>query len=124
MDQARVYRFLEKTNKNRKKKSKIDDEPDDESHPATVEESHQTEDCDKMAQERDKLRKKVASLMKKQKMKKAIQIVKKHDDLKPWGQEGHVKVCYVSMLVPMNLEAIYLLLYYNAVVVNSRLAAA
>lgn len=94
MDQARIYRFLEKTKKNRKKSN---DKPDGDSDPAT-------EEC---ITEQDKLRKKVAMLMKKQKMQKAIQIVKKHDDIKPWGQEGHVKVCCAPMSIPMNMEAIF-----------------
>lgn len=41
----------------------------------------------------EKLRKKVAELIKKQKVKQVRGIVKEQDDLKPWSQEAHVKVC-------------------------------
>ncbi|KAF7808990.1 DNA-directed RNA polymerase 1B, mitochondrial-like [Senna tora] len=92
VDQARMYKFLEKTKKNNKKKSMINDKSDEESDPATVAECNQTD--------RDKLRKKVAFLMKKQKMQKAMLIIKKHDDFKPWGQEAHVKVgCRLMQLL-------------------------
>ena len=43
------------------------------------------------AQER--LRKKVTNLMKKQKVHQVREIVKFHDDSKPWGQDNQVKVC-------------------------------
>ncbi|KAL0538820.1 hypothetical protein IC582_022979 [Cucumis melo] len=47
---------------------------------------------EKLAEDQDKLRKKVTKLMKQQKLQKVNFIVKKHDDLKPWGTDVHVKV--------------------------------
>ncbi|KAA0054861.1 DNA-directed RNA polymerase 1B [Cucumis melo var. makuwa] len=55
----------------------------------------------------DILRKKVTKLMKQQKLQQVNLIVKEHDDLKPWGQEAHVKgfvfhfLSIVSILVPI-----------------------
>lgn len=43
--------------------------------------------------ERERLRKKVKMLMKKQKLQQVRKIVKKQDEEKPWGQENLVKVC-------------------------------
>lgn len=52
---------------------------------------------EKLALEQDRLRKKVTKLMKKQKLKQVRMIVKEHDDLKPWGQEAHVKVSVFNL---------------------------
>lgn len=43
--------------------------------------------------ERERLRKKVKILMKKQKLQQVRKIVKQQDDEKPWGQDNLVKVC-------------------------------
>jgi len=70
--QARIRRFLEKS----KKKHSL----------TSMNEVDETK-----AQER--LRKKVTNLMKKQKVHQVREIVKFHDDSKPWGQDNQVKVC-------------------------------
>ena len=69
--QARIRRFLEKSKKK---------------HSSTS----MNEDDEGKAQER--LRKKVTNLMKKQKVHQIREIVKGHDDSKPWGQDNQVKV--------------------------------
>lgn len=72
--QARINRFLEKT----KKKSASN--TDSEEHPEAL------------MKERERLRRKVTTLMKQQKMHEVKKIVKQQDDGKPWGQENQVKV--------------------------------
>ena len=114
MDQAKIYKFLEKTKKSRKNKKTTTDNPDGESVPATSGECDAVEDSDKVANEQDKLRKKVANLMKKQKMRKAAALVKRFDASRPWGQEGQAKVCNVSRFVHMSMKAIFTL-HSNAV---------
>lgn len=81
MDQVRIQRFLEKTNK--KKKNQNDE---DGLEPISAELANLN------SKEEDKLRKKVTQLIKKQKVQQVRKIVKQVDDSKPWGQEGHVKV--------------------------------
>lgn len=70
--QVRIHRFFE----NSKKKSSTVEKLEDKVNP----------------KERERLRKRVSSLIKKQKLKQVTAIVKGHDDSKPWGQENHVKV--------------------------------
>jgi len=48
---------------------------------------------EEIEKKKSKLRKRVASLMKKQKTRQAIGIVRGQDDWKPWGQEAQAKVC-------------------------------
>lgn len=103
--EARIYRFLN-TKKSRKTKRAVADNPDGESDPATSGECNVIEDSDKVVKEQDKLRKKVASLMKKQKMRKAMAVVNKHDASKPWGQEGQVKVG--GHLIKLLIETAYI----------------
>ncbi|XP_039051823.1 DNA-directed RNA polymerase 1B, mitochondrial-like [Hibiscus syriacus] len=84
--EARIQKFLEKTNK--KKGS--------ESEPETNEQ-------DKLTKNQEKVRKKVTHLMKKQKVHQVREIVKGHDSSKPWGQEAHVKVgCRLIQLLMEN----------------------
>lgn len=45
-----------------------------------------------LMKERERLRKRVTTLMKRQKMHEVKKIVKQQDDGKPWGQENQVKV--------------------------------
>ena len=51
------------------------------------------EESDPVTKEQQNIRKKVANLMKKQKVHQLRVIVKAHNDLKPWGQEAQIKVC-------------------------------
>lgn len=85
MYQVRIHRFLEKT---KKKKNTTDKKAEADSVPVTIEQ-------EKLADEQEKLRKKVNKLIKRQKMQQVRGIVKEQEDLKPWGQEAHVKVCDV-----------------------------
>lgn len=48
---------------------------------------------EKSVKDQEKLRKKVTSLIKKQKLRQVRSIVKGHDDSKPWGQDAQAKVC-------------------------------
>lgn len=84
MDQVRIQRFLEKTNK--KKKNQNDE---DGLEPVSAEQANLN------SKEEDKLRTKVTQLIKKQKVQQVRKIVKQVDDSKPWGQEGHAKVSNV-----------------------------
>lgn len=88
MDQARINRFLEKT---KKKKNLTDDKSEDISEPLANE-------LEKVNKEKEKIRKKVTSLIKKQKLHQVRKIVKQQDNSKPWGQDAHVKVCDVLWL--------------------------
>ena len=77
MDQARIYRFLDKTKKSRnkksrKKKSTTTENPDSQSDPTTSGDCNVIEDSNKVVTEQDKVRKKVENLLKKQKMRKAM----------------------------------------------------
>ncbi|XP_052198727.1 DNA-directed RNA polymerase 1B, mitochondrial isoform X2 [Diospyros lotus] len=73
-NEARIHRFMERTkNKNAFKKN-----PE--------------KGSDSSVQEQKKLRKKVAVLMKKQKLHQVRKIVKEHNDIKPWGLDAQVKV--------------------------------
>ncbi|KAI4314037.1 hypothetical protein L6164_026980 [Bauhinia variegata] len=101
--EARIYRFMEKK---KKKKSVNDDDPYSKSDSATIGVGKLAEEQEKMDTEQEKLRKRVANLIKKQKMKQVIRIVREHDDSKPWGQEGQVKVG--SRLVQLLMETAYI----------------
>lgn len=69
--EAKIQRFLERP---RKKGTLNSSNEDDE------------------AKVQERLRKKVTNLMKKQKVHQVREIVKGHDDSKPWGQDNQVKV--------------------------------
>ncbi|XP_019180748.1 PREDICTED: DNA-directed RNA polymerase 1, mitochondrial [Ipomoea nil] len=73
-NEARINRFLEKTKK--KSASNTDSE----------------EQPEALMKERKRLRKRVTTLMKQQKMHEVKRIVKQQDDGRPWGQENQVKV--------------------------------
>lgn len=83
--EARIRRFLEKSKKK---------------HSLTV----MNEGDEAKAQER--LRKKVTNLMKKQKVNQVREIVKFHDDSKPWGQDNQVKVG--CRLIQLLMETAYI----------------
>ncbi|GLT91693.1 hypothetical protein SLE2022_095690 [Rubroshorea leprosula] len=93
--EARIQRFLEKT----KKKNTINKKPEDESEALTSEE-------DKLEKQKARLRKKVTQLIKKQKVQQVRQIVKGHDDSKPWGQDTQVKVG--CRLIQLLMETAYI----------------
>ncbi|KAF5727791.1 DNA-directed RNA polymerase 1B mitochondrial-like [Tripterygium wilfordii] len=80
--EARILWFLEKT---KKKKNSTDKHPEGEPDISTDVQEKQTK-------QQDKLRRKVTTLMKKQKVHQVRKIVKEQDDSKPWGQEAHAKV--------------------------------
>ncbi|XP_021911531.1 DNA-directed RNA polymerase 1B, mitochondrial-like, partial [Carica papaya] len=87
--EARIHKFLDKTKKKMATQKKLEGE----SEPVNS-------DQGKMIKEQERLRKKVTQLMKKQKVQQVREIVKGHDDSKPWGQEVHVKVgCYLIKLL-------------------------
>lgn len=65
----RIHKFLEKS-----KKKPSSDEDDE-------------------AKVNERLRKRVTSLLKKQKVHEVRKIVRDQDDSKPWGQKNQVKVC-------------------------------
>lgn len=82
MDQARIYQFM-----NREKRTTTDKS----SHVAPqVQGGEENEEMDK---KKNRLRKRVAGLMKKQKKQQAMGIVRGQDEWRPWGQEAQVKVC-------------------------------
>ncbi|GLT77095.1 hypothetical protein SLA2020_487120 [Shorea laevis] len=93
--EVRIQRFLEKT----KKKSTTNKKPENESGPMTSEQ-------DKLAKQEARLRKKVTQLIKRQKVQQVRQIVKGHDDSKPWGQESQVKVG--CRLIQLLMETAYI----------------
>lgn len=92
MYQVRIHRFLEKT---KKKKNTIDKKAEADSVPVTIEQEKLADEQEKLTKEQERLRKKVNKLIKRQKMQQVRGIVKEQEDLKPWGQEAHVKVCDV-----------------------------
>ncbi|XVF03114.1 hypothetical protein REPUB_Repub04eG0232900 [Reevesia pubescens] len=93
--EARIQKFLDKT----KKKNTTDKNPD-------AEYEHVTNEQEKLAKNQEKLRKKVTQLMKKQKVHQVREIVKGHDNSKPWGQEAHVKVG--CRLIQLLMEKAYI----------------
>ncbi|OIV93790.1 hypothetical protein TanjilG_03753 [Lupinus angustifolius] len=103
--EARIYRFMEETKKKKDKRS-ITANPDEESDIGLTERGKLTEEKEKMVKDQQRLRKKVASLIKKQKKQQAMGIVRGVDDRKPWGQEGQVKVG--SRLVQLLIETAYI----------------
>ncbi|XP_061353231.1 DNA-directed RNA polymerase 1B, mitochondrial-like isoform X2 [Gastrolobium bilobum] len=103
--EARVYRFMEKTKKTKEKRTPVG-KPDGDSDLAPVKEGKLTEEKERMVKEQKRLRKKVASLIKKQKKQQAMGIVRGQDDWKPWGQEAQVKVG--SRLMQMLIETAYI----------------
>ncbi|CAL5399179.1 unnamed protein product [Camellia sinensis] len=86
--EARIHSFLEKT----KKKNILNQNPE--------------EGSDTVGKEQQKLRKKVTILMKKQKVQQVRQIVKRHEDIKPWGQDAQVKVG--CRLIQLLMETAYI----------------
>ena len=82
------------------------------------------EEGEKLSKEQEKLRKKVTTLIKKQKVQQVRRIVKGHDDSRPWGQEEHVKVCDISCCKCSCIRvSFFLRIYYDAYLsqVGSRL---
>lgn len=83
---------MEKT----KKKTKATDNCEGESDLAPVKKGKLTEEEKvKLDKEKKRLRRKLNSLIKKQKNQQALGIVRGRDDWKPWGQEAQVKVCNI-----------------------------
>lgn len=76
MCQVRIHKFLEKTKKKKGDKDKEND----------------GNDSNAVVKDQEKLRKKVTTLIKKQKLLAVRQIVKGQDDSKPWGQDAKAKV--------------------------------
>ncbi|CAL0313032.1 unnamed protein product [Lupinus luteus] len=103
--EARIHRFMESTKKTKEKRSTTIN-PDGESDLEPKERDKLTEQKEKVANDQKRLRKKVASLIKKQKKQQAMGIVRGLDDRKPWGQEGQVKVG--SRLVQLLIETAYI----------------
>ncbi|XP_022967967.1 DNA-directed RNA polymerase 1B, mitochondrial-like [Cucurbita maxima] len=93
--EVRIHKFFEKT----KKKNSNEKTTEGDTEPVV-------EDQEKLAKQQDKLRKKVTNLMKKQKLRQVRMIVKEHDDLKPWGQDAHVKVG--CRLIQLLIETAYI----------------
>ncbi|XP_057494063.1 DNA-directed RNA polymerase 1, mitochondrial-like isoform X3 [Actinidia eriantha] len=86
--EGRIHRFLERTKKKNTSKKNAEEESD----PVTKEQQN--------------IRKKVANLMKKQKVHQLRVIVKAHNDLKPWGQEAQIKVG--CRLIQLLMETAYI----------------
>ncbi|XP_075103112.1 DNA-directed RNA polymerase 1B, mitochondrial isoform X1 [Nicotiana tabacum] len=86
--EARIHRFLEKTKKSNALSGDLEETPGD------------------MMKERERLRKKVKILMKKQKLRQVRKIVKQQDDEKPWGQDNLVKVG--CRLIQILMETAYI----------------
>ncbi|XP_068654084.1 DNA-directed RNA polymerase 1B, mitochondrial-like [Aristolochia californica] len=86
--EARIHRFLEKTKKKNDKEQK------------------DKEELDPALKEQEFLRKKVTSLIKKQKHVQVKQIVKGLDTSKPWGQEAQAKVG--SRLIDLLIQTAYI----------------
>ncbi|KAJ6431989.1 hypothetical protein OIU84_019289 [Salix udensis] len=95
-NEAKINKFLEKT---KKRKNLTDKISEGESGAAIYE-------GEKLTKEQEKLRKKVTTLMKKQKVQQLRRIVKGHDDSMPWGQEAHLKVG--SRLIQLMIESAYI----------------
>lgn len=92
--QVRIHKFLEKT----KKKNVNEKNTEGEADPVA-------EEQEKLAKEQERLRKKVTKLMKKQKVQQVRMIVKGKDDLKPWGQDAHVKVFVFNFFVSLDWKS-------------------
>ncbi|XP_038892390.1 DNA-directed RNA polymerase 1B, mitochondrial [Benincasa hispida] len=89
--EVRIHKFLEKTKKN--------------SNGKIIEEETEPQQ-ENLAKDQDRLRKKVTKLIKQQKLQQVKMIVKEHDDLKPWGQDAHVKVG--CRLIQLLMETAYI----------------
>ncbi|XP_004509767.1 DNA-directed RNA polymerase 1B, mitochondrial-like [Cicer arietinum] len=101
--EGKIYRFMEKT----KGKKTTTGKSAGESVLAPVKIDEMTaEEKEKFKKEQTRLRRKVASLIKKQKTQQAMGIVRGRDEGKPWGQEAQVKVG--SRLVQLLIETAYL----------------
>ncbi|CAN6477441.1 unnamed protein product [Victoria cruziana] len=87
-NEARIHKFLEKT----RKKSTISNEGEKETEAVT--------------KEKEFLRKKVTTLIRKQKLRQVTKIVKGKDDSEPWGTEGHVKIG--CRLIELLIETAYI----------------
>ncbi|XP_020579959.1 DNA-directed RNA polymerase 1B, mitochondrial-like [Phalaenopsis equestris] len=87
--EARIYRFLEKT-----KKQNVNNK------------RGQYDDDDPVAREEQRLRKKVEDLMKKQKLPQLRSLVKGKDKNRPWGQDAQAKVG--SRLIELLIETAYI----------------
>ncbi|KAL5698887.1 DNA-directed RNA polymerase [Ranunculus cassubicifolius] len=99
--EVRIQRFLEKTGRKKKKEKKVEGaEPD-----ASVTEEQEIVDAS-VTKEQEKLRKKVTTLMKQQKLRQVRYIVKEHDNLKPWGQDAQAKLG--SRLIELLMETAYI----------------
>ncbi|GAB4840181.1 DNA-directed RNA polymerase 1B, mitochondrial [Ancistrocladus abbreviatus] len=85
--EARIHKFLEKTRRKNATNSRPEGGGDE-------------------AKAQEKLRKKVTNLMKKQKVHQVREIVKGHDDSKPWGQDAQVKVG--CRLIQLLMETAYI----------------
>ncbi|KAH9707793.1 DNA-directed RNA polymerase [Citrus sinensis] len=94
-NEARIRSFFEST----KKKNATDNNLEGDSEPVT-------NDPEKLIKEQDKLKKRVTSLIKKQKLRQVRGIVKGHVDLKPWGQDALVKVG--CRLIQLLMETAYI----------------
>lgn len=62
--------------------------------------------CDANIQEQEKVRQRVTTLMKKQKLRAVHQLVNKQIDFQPWGQEARAKVG--SRLLELIIEVAYI----------------
>ncbi|KAJ7953979.1 DNA-directed RNA polymerase [Quillaja saponaria] len=98
-NEARIHKIMEKT---KKKKSTTNEEFD----LTSGEGDKLTKEQEKPAKEQEKLRKRIAHLLKKQKVKQVKGIVKEQDDSKPWGQEAQVKVG--CRLIQILIETAYI----------------
>ncbi|KAF5735637.1 DNA-directed RNA polymerase 2B chloroplastic/mitochondrial isoform X1 [Tripterygium wilfordii] len=88
--EARIHKFLEKTKKKRSGNHNEDE----------------GDGSDANAKENERLRKKVTNLIKKQKLPAVRQIVKEHDDPKPWSQDVKAKVG--SHLIELLIQTAYI----------------
>ncbi|KAM4132098.1 hypothetical protein ACJW30_01G224600 [Castanea mollissima] len=88
--EVRIHKFLEKTKKKKGDKDKENDGGD----------------SNAVVKDQEKLRKKVTTLIKKQKLLAVRQIVKGKDDSKPWGQDAKAKVG--SRLIELLMQTAYI----------------
>lgn len=94
-NEARIQSFFKST----KKKNATDNNLEGDSEPLT-------NDPEKLIKEQEKLKKRVTSLIKKQKLQQVRGIVKGHVDSKPWGQDALVKVG--CRLIQLLMETAYI----------------
>ncbi|KAI3423445.1 DNA-directed RNA polymerase, partial [Psidium guajava] len=93
-NEAMLQKFLEKTKKKSTKSKDLEGKSD-----LQTSQGQPTE-------EQEKLRKKVSTLMKKQKVLQVRGLVKAQDESKPWSQENHVKIG--CRLIQLLLETAYI----------------